>query len=238
MDRIRTAMHVKLGRRIDAMWWCGMLGIVAMTFLTGKWGEGSIWGFLCWATSIVIGVSVAGIVTWYFLVRVLFDVIAEVREDVNLGNITCRKITCAELDVVCPDGTKAVRILTFEGGGRVEVHGKDDSIIPGVVVEAFQDGGRVRLENKFDSRSRSSSTIAATERGASIVVGRNNRVQAAMESNEHGGSVETYARSGTQVAGMGVDENWNGVVFTWDYEGSRTANLSSTGVTTVAKKDS
>ena len=232
MDTIRAALRSRLDRIVIAMWVCGTLGITAMTFLAGKWGEGSVWDFLCFATSIIIGACVAGIVIWHFLAIELFDIIAhdmiaQLRKDVNLGKITGGKITCTGINVVGPDGTPQVRIDVHDNGGRIEVHGKDDKSRPRVLIEAYEDGGRVFLRSKVNigEGNSSSAVVSATEQVANVAVCRNKYAAAEMETDKNGGRIGVYDRRGKEVVGMGVTQDRNGLVYVWDKDGGNSATL-------------
>ena len=108
------------------------------------------------------------------------------------------EITCTDLKVMSPDGTRQVSIFASEYGAGIFIY--DEYIIPEVMISTAGDGGRVAV---YDG-----------ERGAK------------MGTNEYGGFVSVYGRgNGYSRVNMGVNEYGNGAVSTWDKNRYRLATL-------------
>ena len=137
------------------------------------------------------------------------------------------EITCTDLKVMSPDGTRGVSLFARNGGG-IFIYGKEEDVqhpfIPVVRIGADEDGGRVDVYDKDGKRC---AYMGADEDGGLVSVNAKDggeRVQ--MSVNEDGGYVSVYGRGNDYSrAKMGVNEYGNGAVSTWDKNRYRLATL-------------
>ena len=122
---------------------------------------------------------------------------AQSKSDVSFG-----KITCTELEVADPDGTKAVRIFAHEHGGIVQMFGKDgesdrDSKVSmlvnghgGQVLVAGKKGGTHMGVNNLGG------VVSVSDRELGPMVG--------MGISEHGGPIHVFGKDENPKVDIGV----------------------------------
>ena len=98
------------------------------------------------------------------LTAVLFSPIgAQSESNANFDTITCR-----QLDVMGRDGTKAVQIVTFEGGGVIRVLGRDGEVR--AQVYGSESGGHVAVHSRTGKNA--GVTMLAADGTSFLDVGR------------------------------------------------------------------
>ena len=75
------------------------------------------------------------------------------------------EITCTDLKVMSPDGTRGVSLFARNGGG-IFIYGKEEDVqhpfIPVVIINGDEDGGRVAV---YDKDGKSSAYMSVHENG-------------------------------------------------------------------------
>ena len=168
----------------------------------------------------------------------------------NQSDVNFNKITCAELEVVGPDGTRRVSIASLKDGGVVRVYSRNDR---GVRIYASESRGHIGVYGEDDrygkgdrgvsisvngyggrilahGRNGKGVNISINEDGGHVGVYHTNGLGAAMNIGGHSGQVGVYGKRDGHArdrhqrelrALMSVTESGNGVVSTWDKDGYR-----------------
>lgn len=137
---------------------------------------------------------------------------AQSGEDGNFNVVTCR-----ELKVLDSGGKRNVRISSQEYGGSIAVYGDTGAAL--LVID--KRGGRITVAG-----DRGSAWMSIGGHGGFVsVFGQKGEGHGAVMSiNKHGGEVRVVSDQ-KRKAIMGVNEDGNGTVTTWDKAGNLAAEL-------------
>ena len=137
------------------------------------------------------------------------------------------EITCTDLKVMSPDGTRGVSLFARNGGG-IFIYGKEEDVqhpfIPVVRIGADEDGGRVDV---FDKDSKLCAYMKAHENGGRVEVydNKDGKSSAYMSVHENGGLVSLKGKDGVARVQMSVAE-YGGHVGVYGKDGGRSAQMS------------
>ena len=139
---------------------------------------------------------------------------AQSQSDVSFG-----KITCTQLKVTDPGGTKEDFAAVSITPGLVLVKGKDG--VPKVSIFTDEDGGIFELYGK--DRKIGVKMDVDENGGHMHVAGKDDKSMVELSVNEHGGRIDVFGRgnkeTGASRASMGVNAYGYGAVSTWDKNG-------------------
>ena len=158
----------------------------------------------------VIGGCVGAFIT--MLMWSLDPLGAQSSEERNFNVITCR-----ELKVLDSEGKRNVRISSQEYGGSIRVYGDSGAAL----LAIDKRGGRITVAGDKGSAWMS---IGGHGGFVSVFSQKDEGRGAAMSINKHGGEVRVVSDQ-ERKAIMGVNEDGNGTVTTWDKAGNLAAVL-------------